>query len=162
MLSSTFTLPSAGPVIHMHEIPPTAAMRRWTVSVDGGLALFRCAPWLEDHTADRVLPRLWPGRGFGVSDTDAPGLAAAVAETMKAPAYWTASHRVGRRWQDQPWAPPRLDPDDRFLYLAGPCGKPDDTAGYRPAYHLPIALPDLRGLPIRLTAHLRAATPDRV
>lgn len=128
MLSSTFTLPSAGPVIHVHEIPPTAAMRRWTVSVDGGLALFSCAPWLEDHTADRVLPRLWPGRGFGVSDTDAPGLAAAVAETMKAPAYWTASHRVGRRWQD----------------------------------HLPIALPDLRGLRIRLTAHLRAATPDRV
>ncbi|WP_034287997.1 hypothetical protein [Amycolatopsis benzoatilytica] len=141
----------------MYEIPPTAAMQRWSVSVDGFRAIFACAPWLEDPTADRVLPRLWPGRGLGVSDADTAGLAAAVAETMKAPSYWTASHRGGRSWQEQPWSVARRDHDEGFVYFAGPCGEPEPTAGYRPAYHLPLALRDLRGLRIRLAAYLRAA-----
>ncbi|MBB1154666.1 hypothetical protein H4281_16110 [Amycolatopsis sp. DR6-1] len=142
-------------MVAMYEIPPTAAMQRWSVSVDGSHAIFACAPWLEDHTADRVLPRLWPGRGLGVSDADAAGFAAAIAETMKAPNYWTASHAAARAWQDQPWSPARRDHDDGFVYFAGPCGEPGVAAGYRPAYHLPLALRDLRGLRIRVAAYLR-------
>ncbi|MFD2472887.1 hypothetical protein [Amycolatopsis silviterrae] len=141
----------------MYEIPPTAAMQRWSVSVDGSRAIFACAPWLEDHTADRVLPRLWAGRGLGVSDADAAGFGAAIAEVMKAPSYWIASHAAGRGWQEQPWAVARRDQDDGFVYFAGPCGGDGGVVGYRPAYHLPLALRDLRGLRIRVAAYLRGA-----
>lgn len=141
----------------MYEIPPTAAMQRWSVSIDGPRAIFACAPSLEDPTADRVLPRVWPGRGLGVSGPDVAGFAAAVAETMKAPRYWIASHAAVRGWQDQPWSLARRDHDDGFVYFAGPCGGLEPTAGYQPAYHLPLALPDLRGLRIRLAHYLHTA-----
>nr|WP_239071976.1 hypothetical protein [Amycolatopsis sp. SID8362] len=132
-------------------------MQRWSVSVEGDHALFSCAPWLEGSAAG-VLPRIWPGRGMGVSDVDGQGLLAAVAETMKTPRYWIASRQQAGAWQDQPWGVARQDPDDGFVYLTGPCGEPDGSAGYRPTRQLPIALWTLRGLRIRLAVFLRATT----
>ncbi|WP_344854680.1 hypothetical protein [Amycolatopsis ultiminotia] len=143
----------------MYVIPATAAMRRWSVSIETGVAVFGCAPSIEDHTAARVLPRMWPGRGLGVTGTELSGLLASIAEVMKTPCYWIARREVSGAWDAQPWEPARADPDDDFVYVPGPCGRIDGSAGYRPVYHLPVALADLRGLRIRLGAHLRTGTP---
>ncbi|WP_406635299.1 hypothetical protein [Amycolatopsis sp. WGS_07] len=141
----------------MYEIPPTAAMRRWAVTIDGDLAVFRCAPRSEEPSAVRVLPRMWPGRGLGVSDADVRGLAAAVAEAMRRPGYWIARRRAGRPWEEQPWGAAHWDAEEGFVYVSGPCGIPGGAVGYRPVYRFPVALRDLRGLRIRLAAYLDAS-----
>ncbi|WP_284748227.1 hypothetical protein [Amycolatopsis sp. RTGN1] len=132
-------------------IEPTRRMERWTARVGGAEAIFSCAPLVEDHTAARALPRVWAGRGLGVPAQDLPGLVAALGEVMKTPLYWRSRQPVA----DAPvWSAPRPDPDDGFVYVAGPCGRLDDTVGYRPVYTFTIALTDMRDLRIRLTAHL--------
>lgn len=138
----------------MYVIPVTAAMQRWSVSVEAGVALFACAPSIEDHTAVRVLPRMWPGRGLGLAGTDVAGLLASVGEVMKTPLYWISRYELLRSWDAEPWTAARQDPDDGFVYVSGPCGQADGSVGYRPVYHLPVALADVRGLRIRLGAHL--------
>ncbi|GAA1033376.1 MULTISPECIES: hypothetical protein [Amycolatopsis] len=140
----------------MYEIPPTAAMRRWAVTIDNDLAAFRCAPRSEGPPDVRVLPRVWPGRGLGVSEADVRGLAAAVAEAMKTPGYWIARRRAGRPWEDQPWGSVHRDAEEGFVYVSGPCGIRGGSAGYRPVSRFPVALQDLRGLRIRLTDCLQA------
>jgi hypothetical protein len=138
----------------MPVIQPTRRMERWTVQVDPAEAIFSCAPLVEDHTAARALPRVWAGRGLGVADEDAAGLVAALGEVMKTPFYWQARsparHRPG---VGRVWSLPRRDPEDGFVYLSGPCGQNDGTAGYRPVYTFTIALPAVRDLRIRLTAY---------
>ncbi|MFF0147462.1 hypothetical protein ATK36_6211 [Amycolatopsis sulphurea] len=142
----------------MYVIPVTATMQRWSVSIEAGKAVFACAPAVEDHTAARVLPRMWPGHGLGVLGADVPGLLASVGEVMKAPLYWISRYDGARAWDTQPWTVVREDPDDGFVYVGGPCGPADSSVGYRPVYHLPVALTDVRGLRIRLGAYLRAAS----
>ncbi|MEV8611534.1 hypothetical protein AB0383_27020 [Amycolatopsis sp. NPDC051373] len=41
-----------------------------------------------------------------------------------------------------------------FTYVTGPCGRWNNTAGHRPAETFSVALADVRGLRIRLAAHL--------
>jgi hypothetical protein len=135
----------------------TRAMRRWTAEVSAGDATFRGAPQVEDHTAARALPRVWAGRGLGLPEDELPGFTSALAEVMKTQPYWLAQARLRESAVGRPdtWSLPRRDDDDEFVYLAGPAGRATGDAGYRPATVFSLALTDIRGLRIRLTAYLK-------
>ncbi|WIY06668.1 hypothetical protein QRX60_23500 [Amycolatopsis mongoliensis] len=115
------------------------------MQLDDTDAVFTCAPSVEDHTAARVLPRVWPGRGLGLPKQDIPGFVAALGEVMKTRRYWQERQAKGTR----------ADPDDGFGYVSGPCSRWENTAGYRPVYSFSAPLPDVRGLRIRFSAYLR-------
>lgn len=142
-------------------ITATRDMQRWSAEVSEESVTFRCAPHLEDHTAASALPRVWPGRGLGISEIDLRGLTTAIAEVMKTNAYWRARHRAGTqdgRGERTVWSVPRRDDEDGFVYLTGPCGHPTGEVGYRPAVAFDLLLPEIRGLRIRLTAYLHPPT----
>ncbi|WP_410626728.1 hypothetical protein [Amycolatopsis sp. cmx-8-4] len=141
----------------MPVICPTRAMERWTVRTEGTEAVFSCAPLVEDHTAARALPRVWAGRGLGVSDVDLSGLIASLGEVMKTPAYWW-SRTPGSHHPEAAttWSRPRQDHDDGFVYLTGPCGRETGQPGYRPVVSFSIELASVRDLRIRLTAYRHA------
>lgn len=135
----------------------TPAMRPWTVSIAGDTATFSAVSSVDDHTADAALPRVWGGRGLGVHRVDLHGLHASLVQTMKHPAYWAARARQGLstgRGTAEAWAAPHHDVDDDFVYFTGPCGVPGGEVGYRSTAVFTIDLVDLRGLRVRLTAHL--------
>ncbi|GAA1956407.1 hypothetical protein [Amycolatopsis minnesotensis] len=145
----------------------TQAMRPWTVSIAGDTTTFSAVSAVsavssvDDHTADAALPRVWGGRGLGVHRVDLPGLHASLVETMKHPAYWAARARHGLstgRGTTEAWSMPHHDTDDDFVYFTGPCGNPGSDVGYRSAAVFTIELVDLRGLRVRLTAHLSPAS----
>ncbi|WP_326954091.1 hypothetical protein [Amycolatopsis sp. NBC_01286] len=133
----------------MPVVCPTRAMERWTVRTEGTEAVFSCAPLVEDHTAARALPRVWAGRGLGVSDVDLSGLIAALGEVMKTPAYWW-SRPPGSHHPEatMTWSQPRRDHDDGFVYLTGPCGYDTVEAGCRPVVSFSIELASVRDLRI--------------
>jgi hypothetical protein len=137
-------------------ITSSKTFRRWTVEVAGETASFRCAPSVEDHTAVCALPRVWAGRGIGLPEYDLSGFTAVVAEVMKTHAYWAARSRGDGRGIAEQWSMPRRDDDDGFVYVTGPAGHPNGDAGYRPASVFTLALADVRGLRIRLSAYLES------
>lgn len=133
------------------------AMRRWTVEVSEDVAIFSGAPQVEDHTAARGLPRVWPGFGLGLPEDELTGFLAALAEVMKTHAYWHArSSRPAGPDETDGWSVPRLDDEDGFVYLNGPAGKRNGRAGFSPASVFTLELADIRGLRIRLTAYLKS------
>jgi hypothetical protein len=132
------------------------AMRRWTVEVSEDVAIFSGAPQVEDHTAARGLPRVWPGRGLGLPESELQGFTAALAEVMKTHAYWHArSRRPAGSSEADGWSVPRRDDDDGFVYITGPAGQRNGNAGYSPASVFSLDLAGIRGLRIRLTAYLK-------
>jgi hypothetical protein len=147
-------------------ITSVRAMRPWTVEVSREDATFNGVSHIDDHTAVRGLPRVWPGHGLGLHEGDLAGFTAALAEVMKTPAYWQARSRHGAggltgRGGAEDWSVPHRDADDDFVYLLGPGEYRAAEIGFRPAATFTVALPDVRGLRIRLTAYLLAVTPRR-
>ncbi|MFI5614372.1 hypothetical protein [Amycolatopsis sp. NPDC051903] len=135
-------------------VTATREMHRWTVEVTADEAIFACRASAADRAAARTLPRAWSGRGLGVSSVDVPGLAAALGEVMKTPLF----HHARQAAPDvQAWAVPHVDEDEDFTYVAGPCGGAGNPVGYHPVPDFAIALSDVRGLRIRLAAHLNAS-----
>jgi len=136
----------------------TRAMRRWTAEVSAGHATFKGAPQVEDHTAVRALPRVWAGRGLGLPEAELPGFTSALAEVMKTQPYWLTQAQLRESAPEagrpDAWSIPRRD-DDEFVYVTGPAGIAGGDAGYRPATVFSLALTDIRGLRIRLTAYLK-------
>jgi hypothetical protein len=140
----------------------------WTVTVwpDAGTASFAAAPHAEDHTARYGLPRVWPGRGLGVSAVDLPGLGLVLGEVMKTTAYLTAR----QEWHvENPghaghvsWGQGRLDDEDDFVYFTGPSGAPDGTVGYRPAPVFTLPLAEVRGLRVQVSSYLAAEPRTQV
>ncbi|HWD03275.1 MAG TPA: hypothetical protein VG674_12570 [Amycolatopsis sp.] len=143
----------------MFQIPVSADLRRWTIQLRENVAIFTCTPSVEEHATARSMPRVWDGRGLGLPESDVAGFAAALGEIMKTPLFWRAYRGAGRR-PAQRWAQPHRDDEDGFVYLNGPCGKASDVVGYRPVCRFTIDLVDVRGLRIRLAAHLRDTLVD--
>ncbi|WP_432850582.1 hypothetical protein ACQPXB_21605 [Amycolatopsis sp. CA-161197] len=131
----------------------TGELRRWTVEVGETDARFTWTPLQVGHTAANTVPRAWDGHGLGVPAHDVPVLNSALKEIMKTPAFWQAYRSAGRG-AAQVWSEPHTDPDDGFVYVTGPCGLPSEVVGYRPVSSFTLDLADLRGLRIRLAAHL--------
>ncbi|MEV6872079.1 hypothetical protein [Amycolatopsis sp. NPDC051128] len=132
-------------------IVATRQMGEWAAEIRDDEVVFRFAPPAEDPDAAVELPRVWPGRGLGVLESALPGLRAALGEVMKTPRYWRgrAANRPGPGWQ----APTR-DPEDGFVYLAGPAEARSTSAGYQAVPSFTVALADIRDLRIRVTAYL--------
>ncbi|RSD11525.1 hypothetical protein [Amycolatopsis eburnea] len=132
-----------------HEFDALATeSARWTRHYAGGEVTFGCPGRPPERT-----PRVWGGRGLGLPEAELPRFARQLARAMKHPAYWEA--RVPGAVQR--WSRGRYDDEDGFVYFLGPCTHGDPWPGYRPAHAFTIALPDVRGLRIRLAAYLAAA-----
>ncbi|WP_432855116.1 hypothetical protein ACQPXB_21695 [Amycolatopsis sp. CA-161197] len=126
-----------------------------SLRLEGHVAVFVCTAPSEDHAPVQALPRVWDGRGLGLPERDVAGFTAALGEIMKTPLFWR-SYRGAGRGAARTWAEPHTDPEDGFVYVSGPCGDASDLVGYRPVNTFTIALADVRGLRIRLAAHLHA------
>ncbi|QYN26447.1 hypothetical protein K1T34_42350 [Amycolatopsis sp. DSM 110486] len=127
-------------------------MQLWAVTMTAEDAIFTCAA--GDDSEAWSLPRVWPGRGLGLPSAEVPAFTAAVGEVMKTPLYWRARFARPERAHAQAWAAPKVDAEDDFTYVSGPCGRDDQAVGYQPVARVVIALADLRGLRVRLAAHL--------
>ncbi|SFW87509.1 hypothetical protein [Amycolatopsis australiensis] len=128
--------------------PPFSAVARktWTRRyTDGAVVFGRSA-----RPPERA-PRVWSGRGLGLPESELPEFAAQLKRVMKHEAYWRARGDARQRW-----SPGRYDDEDGFVYFAGPCTQRDPWPGYRPTSEFTVALPHVRGLRIRVAAHLAA------
>lgn len=117
------------------------------------------APTLPDEE-ERPLLRVRSRYGFGVAQEQLDGLYDAVVAAMKTRAYWTSNsnHEIGY----QPWSSTRPDPGGTLVYFLGPaCNGPAEN-GYRPTDVLDVAYSDLRGLRLRIAAHLTNSQLARV
>ena len=125
----------------------------WTRRYEGGAVTFGC----RERTYERA-PRVWGGRGLGLPEDELPAFAAQLRRVMKHEAYWLARAECpDRRAGDATrWSPGRYDDEDGFVYFAGPCTHGDPWPGYRPARSFTVALPQVRGLRIRVAAYLAA------
>ncbi|WP_329066233.1 hypothetical protein [Amycolatopsis sp. NBC_01480] len=136
----------------MRPSTATGPLRHWAPEVGDAEVAFAC-PSLPGAPAD-ALPRVWPGRGLGLPETDVPGLVTALGTVMATPQFWRARRSGAGRGSEQIWSVPHTDPADGFLYVVGPCGRWNNTAGYRPVHSFAIPLGDVGGLRSRLAAHL--------
>ncbi|WP_103349845.1 hypothetical protein [Amycolatopsis sp. CA-128772] len=136
--------------------------RRWGVTATATDAVFTVTGG-SPAVAAAVAPRIWPGRAVALASRDVPVVIARIAQVMTTPRYWAARYRhqahgrPGRRGSAEDWSP--VWEVDGFACLTGPVGTWDPgTAhlGFRPADRFAVALPDVRGLLIRLSAHLAA------
>lgn len=131
-------------------MPTLTTVAGWTVTASGDTATFT-------HTAAGGFwaPRVWSGRGLAIAETDLPALDKVLGEVLKLPVYWLARARRGDRTAGEAavWSEPRYDPEDEFVYLAGPCRTGAPAAGYRPVPAFAIDLVHLRGLRIRIAAY---------
>ncbi|SEF37786.1 hypothetical protein SAMN05421837_115137 [Amycolatopsis pretoriensis] len=133
-------------------MPTLTTVAGWTITASGDTATFT-------HAAGGFrAPRVWSGRGLAIAEADLASIDKALGEVLKLPVYWLA--RARRRdsgaGDAAVWSEPRYDPDDEFVYLAGPC-RAEEAPGYRPASAFVVDLVHLRGLRIRIAAY-RAAT----
>lgn len=130
-------------------ITPTVSMRQWNVEVSSKSATF-FAPASHDEEG-RPLLRVWPGHGFDIAESQLPGLYAAIVEVMKKSAYWNFRATVSS--DRQMWSVPESDEIFGMVALRGPAGAGPDV-DYRTATALTVDHATLRGLRIRLRAHL--------
>ncbi|MFI5611575.1 hypothetical protein [Amycolatopsis sp. NPDC051903] len=137
----------------VYQLVLPANAKRWTIRLREDVAAFSCTPPAADHAVAQALPRVWNGRGLGLPAHEVPTFAAALGEIMKQPVFWRAYSGAGR-CRAQRWAEPHVDPEDGFVYVSGPCRDSAETVGYRPVESFTIALANVRGLRIRMAAHL--------
>ncbi|MET8996427.1 hypothetical protein [Amycolatopsis sp. NPDC004169] len=130
-------------------MPTLTTVADWTITASGDTAAFTHA------TDGDWAPRVWSGRGLAVAEADLAALDKALGEVLKLPVYWLARTRRGDRAAGEAavWSEPRYDPDDEFVYFAGPCRTEQPAAGYRTASTFAIDLVHLRGLRIRVAAY---------
>ncbi|SMD26551.1 hypothetical protein [Kibdelosporangium aridum] len=121
----------------------------WTITVAGDIVSF-------DYTgSDRYsVPRVWAGRGLGITQADLPEFVQALA---KVPDYESlVPSQDDRAEGNEPtWSKPRYDPDEAFVYVTGPCQLPVPLPGYAPTSTFTIKLRHVAALRARLTAYLR-------
>lgn len=138
-------------------MPTLATVASWTIIASGDTASFTHA-----SAGGYWAPRVWSGRGLALVEADLAAFDKSLGELMELPGYWLA--RARRRdagaGDATVWSEPRFDPDDEFVYIAGPCRTGEPAAGYRPVSTFAIDLVHLRGLRIR-TAAYRAALAGR-
>jgi hypothetical protein len=79
-------------------------------------------------------------------ETDVPGFIQALNLGVSAP---LTDHETSV------WSPPRYDPDDAFVYVAGPCWLAENLPGYLPTTTFTVAHGNLAGLSARLTVYLQ-------
>lgn len=130
-------------------ITPTVSMRQWKVEVSSKSSTF-FAPAAHDESGRRLL-RVWPGHGFDIAESQLPGLYASIVEVMKKSAYWNFRATVSS--DRQMWSVPEADETFGMVALRGPAGAGPDV-DYRTATALIVEHATLRGLRIRLRAHL--------
>ncbi len=102
----------------------------------------------------RYCRHAWRGQDLLVPEGVVSGLAMAV-DAVLATAAETAMHGSGRLGQ---WGPARLSRVAACVYVDGPV-RAGGRHGYEPARTFFVALRDLRGLRVRLTAYLDAPAP---
>ncbi|WP_326565429.1 hypothetical protein VSH64_26645 [Amycolatopsis rhabdoformis] len=120
----------------------------WSVLVGEAEVVFGRV--LRPGEGEPELPRVWAGRGLGLRDEDVPPFVGALGEVMGTPQFWQA--RGAGRGSEQIWSVPLTR--NGFTYVTGPCGRWNNTVGHRPTETFAVALADVRGLRIRLAAHL--------
>ncbi|WP_410671581.1 hypothetical protein [Amycolatopsis sp. cmx-4-68] len=130
-------------------MPTLTELPQWTIRTSGDEVTFTHVPAERGSGGG---PRVWSGRGLGLREGDLPAFGKALGEVMKLPAYWRARARSARPEAD--WSPPRRDPGDGFVYVTGPCRLARDHAGYEPVASFTLELADVRGLRVRIAAHL--------
>jgi hypothetical protein len=139
-------------------IPAIAAMRPWSAAMENADAIFRYA---TAGSADAIenLPRVWAGRGLSIPVAAVAGLEVALGEVLRsAPAVMHHTDR-GRL---NSWAAARTDLEAGFVSIAGPASCLRATTRFQATRTVVVALADLRGLSVRLTAHLDLpASPRR-
>lgn len=131
-------------------MPTRTIVADWTVTASGDTATFTHA-----STGGYWAPRVWSGRGLAIAAADVGAFDKALGEVLKLPVYWLARARRGDSSAGDAavWSRPRYDPDDEFVYIAGPCRTAEPAPGYRPASTFAIDLVHLRGLRIRIAAY---------
>ncbi|MEV0070554.1 MULTISPECIES: hypothetical protein [unclassified Amycolatopsis] len=128
----------------------TITARGWSVHVGDTEVVF--GRTLRPGEGEADLPRVWAGRGLGLRDEDVPAFVAALGEVMATSQFWHARGSGAGRGSEQIWSVPLTR--NGFTYVTGPCGRWNNTAGHRPVETVSVALADVRGLRIRLAAHL--------
>ncbi|MFC3452324.1 hypothetical protein [Amycolatopsis speibonae] len=139
-------------------MPTLTTVADWTITASGDTACFAHA------TGDGYwAPRVWDGRGLGIAAADLAAFDKALGEMMKLPLYWQARTRHGDSGAGDRavWSEPRYEPDDDFVYIAGPCRSAEPTVGYRPVSAFDVDLVHLRGLRIRVAAYRSTALESR-
>ena len=137
-------------------MPTLTTVADWTITASGDTATFTHASAGEYWT-----PRVWSGRGLAIAEADLADFDKALGAVLKLPVYWLARARSrdSHAGDAEVWSRPRYDPDDEFVYIAGPCRTGEPALGYRPAPTFVIDLVHLRGLRIRIAAY--RAAPGR-
>ncbi|WP_410595564.1 hypothetical protein [Amycolatopsis sp. lyj-23] len=121
-------------------------MAPWSAAVDGRDAVFSYVP--EVGAQPRIQPHAWRGRSVLVPVAAVPGLAAAVEAVLES----TATAKVGGLDR---WSRARVDRITECVYFDGPV-LAGGRNGHTPVRTLFVAVADLRGLRLRLTAYLAA------
>ncbi|MFE0020986.1 hypothetical protein [Amycolatopsis sp. NPDC059021] len=130
----------------------TVEMGHWTAAISGGVVTFLYESGDAGPNAEFRLPRVWPGRSLAIPAAELEAFHALLAEVMRKPAYRNACPPAAD--STEPWSALWFDPDEEFVYLAGPCENKDGTAGYRPVRGFTIALSHVKGLRARVTGYL--------
>ncbi|GAB3158963.1 hypothetical protein GCM10027258_71310 [Amycolatopsis stemonae] len=135
-------------------MPTLTTVADWTIIASGDTASVTHAA-----TGDYWSPRVWSGHGLAMAESDLAAFDKVLGEVLKLPVYWLARARRGdsKAGDATVWSAPRLDPDDDFVYLTGPCRTDEPAPGYRPVSTFAVDLVHLRGLRIRIAAYLAAA-----
>lgn len=123
----------------------------WTITAVGDVLTFT-------YTADgrrHSLPRVWDGRGLGITEADLPAFTRALAQVPPSENVVPSQH--DRTEDIRPaWSKPRYDPDESFVYITGPCHLPRPLPGYAQTTTFTIDNRHIPALRARLTAFLRA------
>ncbi|CAM3316423.1 hypothetical protein KIPE111705_01780 [Kibdelosporangium persicum] len=122
----------------------------WTITAAGDVLTFTYAADGRRHS----FPRVWNGRGLGVTEADLPAFTRALAQVPGSENVIPSQD--DRTGETRPsWSQPRYDQDESFVYITGPCHLPRPLPGYAPTSTFTIDIRHIAALRARLTAFLR-------